>query len=249
MSSQEMFGVVCVGRIICSPTIVFLSTCRRIIISDEFDAYKDENIDKLTRGVEENVPGFEVEMNMAITHALMDPDNNDEITPAVLWGCAKNPSGEEIEASVLCEVNDWMRSTIDGGTQEQKRAFMQTVLSRMVTSVRLGVVNAEDASRTIHESAALLGLPLANELPMTTVLISGMRMPAAPSYMISVLKEFGTIEAAAVAPNQKGFGIVRFKHPKAVQAVMRKYRSTTSQIVIQDVAVQIKTLTPGGDTR
>jgi hypothetical protein len=212
-------------------------------IQDEFDKYRDENLDKLRSEVEGNMPGFEGVMSAAVMRVLMGNDDNDEITPEVTWGCSGTPTGAEIEASALCEVNDWMKRH-EGGTLEQKRSFMQDILNRMVTSVRLGVVNSEDASRTIHESAALLGLQLANELPMTTVIISGMRKTAAASHMISVLKEFGVIDVAAVASKQKGFGIVRFRHPRAVDRVMRRYRS--SEIVIQDVAVQIKVLMPSG---
>ena len=115
----------------------------------------------------------------------------------------------------------------------------------MVTSVRFGVVQAEDASRTIHESAALLELQLANELPMTTVIISGMRKTADASHMMSVLREFGDIDVAAVASRQKGFGIIRFRNPKSVERVMRRYRS--GEIVIQEVAVQVKALMPSGN--
>lgn len=215
-------------------------------IQDEFDKYRDENLDKLRSEVEGNMPGFEGVMSAAVMRVLMGNDESEEITPEVTWGCSGSPTGAEIEASALCEVNDWLKRH-EGGTLEQKRSFMQDILNRMVTSVRLGVVNSEDASRTIHESAALLGLQLANELPMTTVIISGMRKTAAASHMISVLKEFGVIDVAAVASKQKGFGIVRFRHPRAVDRVMRRYRS--SEIVIQDVAVQIKALMPSGDVQ
>ena len=213
-------------------------------LQDEFDQYKDQNLEELRSNVEGNMPGFEGVMSAAVTRALMDEDElQQEITPEVTWGCEGNPTGPEIEASVLCEVNDWIKRN-EGGTIERKRLFMQDVLNRMVTSVRFGVVQAEDASRTIHESAALLGLQLANELPMTTVIISGMRKTAAASHMIAVLQDFGEIDVAAVASRQKGFGIVRFRHPKHVEKVMRRYRS--GEIVIQDVAVQIKALMPSG---
>jgi hypothetical protein len=122
---------------------------------------------------------------------------------------------------------------------------MQDILNKMVSSVRYGVLLADDASRTIHESAALLGLELANDLPMTTVIISGMRKQATPNNMIKALQEFGDIDTAAVAPNERGFGIVRFRHPKSVDRAMRRYRS--GEILVQDVGVQVKALMPSGN--
>lgn len=214
-------------------------------LQDEFDSYKNQSVEQFRSDVDNYMPGFEGIMSAAVTRALMEDDEPDSrIDETVTWGCEANASGPEIEASALSEVNEWLKRKGDGATIEQKRIFMQNILNRMVSSVRFGVVMAEDASRTIHESAALMGLELANELPMSTVIISGMRKTADASHMISVLKEFGDIDVAAVASKQKGFGIVRFRHPKSVDRVMRRYRS--GEIVIQDVAVQIKALMPSG---
>ena len=214
-------------------------------LQDESDNYRDANVDKFRSDVDNYMPGFENVMSAAVTRALMGDDEADpRIDESVTWGCEENASGAEIEASALSEVSDWLKRKGDGATLEQKRLFMQEILNRMVSSVRFGVVMAEDASRTVHESAALMGLQLANELPMSTVIISGMRKKADASHMMAVLKEFGEIDVAAVASKQKGFGIVRFRHPKSVDRVMRRYRS--GEIVIQDVAVQIKALMPSG---
>jgi hypothetical protein len=113
-----------------------------------------------------------------------------------------------------------------------------------VSSVRFGVIEANDASLTIHESAALLGLQLANELPMTTVIISGMRKTVSSSHIVKALREFGEIDVAAVASGQRGFGIARFRNPKSATLAIRRYRS--GEIVVQDVAVQMQVLTPSG---
>jgi ferric-dicitrate binding protein FerR (iron transport regulator) len=122
---------------------------------------------------------------------------------------------------------------------------MQEILNKMVTSVRYGVLKAEDASRTIHESAALLELPLAEELPMTTVLVSGMRKTATAEDMVKAMREFGDIDVAAVASGRRGFGVVRFRRLKSVERALRRYQS--GEIVIQDVAVQVKVLKPNDD--
>lgn len=215
-------------------------------LQDEFDQYKDQNLEILRSNVEGNLTGFEGIMSAAVTKALMG-EETAKLDPAdLMWGCQGAPTGEEIEASALCEVSDWLKRN-ETSPVERKRAFMQDLLNKMVASVRYGVLGADDASRTIHESAALLGLQIANELPMTTVIISGMRKTVQAAELIKAMREFGDIDTAAVAPGLKGFGIVRFRHPKSVERAMRRYRTT--EIVVQDVAVQMKVLMPSGEVQ
>jgi len=216
-------------------------------LQDEFDQYKDQNLEILRSNVEGNLTGFEGIMSAAVTKALMGEETAKLVHPAdLMWGCQGAPTGEEIEASALCEVSDWLKRN-ETSPVERKRAFMQDLLNKMVASVRYGVLGADDASRTIHESAALLGLQIANELPMTTVIISGMRKTVQAAELIKAMREFGDIDTAAVAPGLKGFGIVRFRHPKSVERAMRRYRN--SEIVVQDVAVQMKVLMPSGEVQ
>jgi hypothetical protein len=212
-------------------------------LQDEFDQYKDQNLEELRANVEGNLSGFEGIMSAAVTKALMGDEDADLDSKELLWGCNEDPSGAEVEASVLVEVSDWLKRN-DSSPAEQRRAFMQEILNKMVASVRCGVVVAEDASRTVHESAALLGLQLANDLPMTTIIISGMRKAVNASEIVKSLSEFGDIDKAAVASGKRGFGIVRFRHPKSVERAMRRYR--TAEIVIEDVAVQMQVLMPSG---
>ena len=80
----------------------------------------------------------------------------------------------------------------------------------MVASVRHGVLGPEEASRSIHECAALLGLELATEIPVTTLIITGMRKTVTAGDMIDAFSEFGEISEAAVASNQRGFGAYIF---------------------------------------
>ena len=83
---------------------------------------------------------------------------------------------------------------------------MQDTLNKMVASVRYGVLGPDDASRSIHECAALLGLELATEIPVTTLIISGMRKTAEANDLVGAFQEFGEIAEAAVSSNQRGFG-------------------------------------------
>jgi hypothetical protein len=212
-------------------------------LQDEFDQYKDQNLEQLRTDVEGNLSGFEGVMSAAVTNALMGDEALNVDMDELLWGCDPDPDGTQIEASALCEVDDWLKRNASAPL-EKRRAFMQDILNKMVASVRYGVLGADDASRTIHECAALLGLQLAEELPMTTVIISGMRKTVESSHILRTMKEFGDIDVAAVASGQRGFGIVRFRRQKSVNQAMKRYRS--GEIVVQDVAVQLRVLTPSG---
>ena len=213
-------------------------------LQDEFDLYKDQNLELLRTDVEGNLSGFEGYMSAAVTNALMGDDEKKSYEmQELLWGCDANPDGTEIEASALFEVTDWLNRNESAG-MERKGAFMQEILNKMVTSVRFGVIVAEDASRTIHESAAILGLQLAEDLPVTTVIISGMRKTTRATDIINVLNEFGDIDVAAVASGKRGFGIVRFRRRISVDHALQQYRA--GEIVILDVSIQMKVLMPNG---
>ena len=117
---------------------------------------------------------------------------------------------------------------------------MQETLNKMVASVRHGIISPEDASRTIHECAAMLRLELAEKIPETALIITGMRKAVKADEVIDAFKEFGEIEDAAVSPNARGFGLVRFVSPKSVLRALDKFRK--EEIVVQDVAVMIRVL-------
>ena len=120
---------------------------------------------------------------------------------------------------------------------------MQEQLNKMTASVLHKVIGPDDATRTIHECAVLLGLKLASELSVTTVLVAGMRKKATEADMRRTFSKFGDIAVAAIAPNERGFGIVRFKSKNAVNRVMGKFR--TEDIVVEDVAVQLIVIKAG----
>lgn len=119
---------------------------------------------------------------------------------------------------------------------------MQEVLNKMVVGVRKGIVGPADASRTIHESGALLGVQLAAEMPSTTIVVSGMRENATAQDIISTFSTFGQISTAAVSPNHQGFGILRFSKEDAAETAMEKFR--ISEVVVQDVGVHLKPIQP-----
>ena len=119
---------------------------------------------------------------------------------------------------------------------------MQFLLTKMVTSVRMGMLAPEDASRTIHECAALLDLELANKLPVPTLVLTGMQKTTTSDDVKKSFRRFGPIQDAAVATSQRGFGIIRFANQNAANLAMNKFRS--SEIVVKEVAITLKVLEP-----
>ena len=256
----------------------------RDALGDVFDNYKDQNLEQMRTKVEGTVTNVDGMMSQALTKALMDDDDDSTDENELKWG----GSGQsmEIEASVLCDTNDWLKRKDSPSVDERwvlfgqgtvsfrrnfyiyvmlsrliylnshtlfalylstplanhnsRREFMQETLNKMVASVRHGIISPEDASRTIHECAAMLRLELAEKIPETALIITGMRKAVKADEVIDAFKEFGEIEDAAVSPNARGFGLVRFLSPKSVLRALDKFRK--EEIVVQDVAVMIRVL-------
>lgn len=117
---------------------------------------------------------------------------------------------------------------------------MQKTMNKMVASVRHGVIQPEEATRTIHECAAMLGLELASELPVNAVIVTELRKNVIKSDLETTFSEFGPIDEAAVAASSRGFGLVRFISPQSVQRAMTNF--IQKDIVVQDVAVMVRIL-------
>ena len=82
-------------------------------LQDEFDNYKNQDLEYMRNGVEESVYGAEGMMSLAMTRALMGEEDAD-VHPS--WGEAEGDP-ESMAANGLCETNDWLRknehSTLD----------------------------------------------------------------------------------------------------------------------------------------
>lgn len=82
-------------------------------LQDEFDNYKNHDLEYMRSGVEETVYGAESMMSLAMTRALM---GEEDVDAHPSWGEAEGDP-ESIEANGLCETNDWLRknehSTLD----------------------------------------------------------------------------------------------------------------------------------------
>lgn len=126
----------------------------------------------------------------------------------------------------------------------RRNEYFQEILNKIVISVMFGMTSPIQGATTVHASATILGLDLLQQLPQTTLVITGMRktndLSQGHNFIVKAFKIFGKIEEAAIAPNNRGFGFVRFAKPSSVERAMRKYREY--EIEIQDVSVSIKTL-------
>lgn len=212
-------------------------------LQDEFDQYKNTDLEHMRNGVERSVRGSEGMMSLAMTRALMD-DEADDVHPS--WGEAEDP--ESIEANALCETNDWLRKN-EFTTVEERNIFFQELLNRMVITVRRGMTSPATGTLAIHCCAAMLGLQLEKDLPNNVLLVHGMRkitdLTLGRKYLVDAFISFGEIENAAIAPLNRGFGFVRFISPKSVQRALERFK--VSEIEVQDVSVMIKPLKADAD--
>mmetsp|Transcript_56696 Transcript_56696/g.137871 ORF Transcript_56696/g.137871 Transcript_56696/m.137871 type:complete len:934 (-) Transcript_56696:228-3029(-) len=215
------------------------------MLADEFDQYQDHDLERMRADVGGNLEGCDGMMNEAVARALIDVDDDlmdSEEASEYMWGCPIGSTGIQIEAGVLWYVMDWMKRN-NKASVEEKRTFMQEILNKMVASVRKGYIGPDDASRTIHECGALLGVQLAAEMPSTTIAITGLRKNATAQDIQRAFSKFGQVVTAEVAPNQRGFGIIRFSADDSVNRAVQKYK-TDGEVVVQDVGVQLKAIRP-----
>jgi len=207
---------------------------------DELDNYKNQDLDTLRTAVEDVVDGVEGMMSLAVTRALTVPE--DASFDSLPWAGAQDNGS--IEASCLCETYDWLKRQDDTFGLDSINEYFQDVLNRIVVTTMLGMINPLQGAQLIHGCAAILGLDLMRNLPGTTLVIAGMRktndLAQGHNFIVKAFKPFGKIEEAAIAPNNRGFGFVRFAKPESVQRALKKYREY--EIEIQDVSVSIKTL-------
>jgi hypothetical protein len=86
-------------------------------LADEFDQYKDQNLEKMRSDIEGTVTGVDGMMSQAMTRALMDDDERHVDRNELYWGGQGDPI--EIEATALCEVNDWLKREAGASIEEK----------------------------------------------------------------------------------------------------------------------------------
>jgi hypothetical protein len=89
------------------------------IFADEFDQYKDQNLEKMRADIEGNLEGCDGMMNQAVARALIDEDDLNFGATDYLWGGDANVTGQEIEASALGDVMDWLKRNEKASVEEK----------------------------------------------------------------------------------------------------------------------------------
>ena len=122
--------------------------------------------------------------------------------------------------------------------------YFQDVINRIVLAVMFDMISPIKGANLVHAVATILGLDLLKELPQTTLIVSGMRktnnLTKGHSILLKAFKPFGKVEDAAVAPNNRGFGFVRYIESESVSRAQKRYRE--NEIELQDVSIAIKTI-------
>jgi len=216
---------------------------KRQHLADEFDEFRDQNLERMRTDIDHNLTGFDGMMSQAMTKALMDDDDVYVDRDELNWGgSSDNPL--DIEASALYLVTQWLRQKKGAATVDERRDFMQQMLNKMVASVRHGVIGPDQGSQAIHECAAILDLELAVEIPITAIVVAGMRKTVNRNDMLDAFGEFGKIDYVSIASSSRGFGLVRFQSPSGVRKAIEKYQKD-GEIVVQDVGVVVRELKSG----
>jgi hypothetical protein len=87
------------------------------VLADEFDKYKDQNLERMRSELEGNVTNFDGMMSQAMTMTLMD-DDDDDFSESV-----NNMIGDkdsiQIEADLLCEMNDWLKRSSNASVDDR----------------------------------------------------------------------------------------------------------------------------------
>eukprot|EP00594_Rhizosolenia_setigera_P011385 CAMPEP_0178977890 /NCGR_PEP_ID=MMETSP0789-20121207/24800_1 /TAXON_ID=3005 /ORGANISM="Rhizosolenia setigera, Strain CCMP 1694" /LENGTH=653 /DNA_ID=CAMNT_0020667459 /DNA_START=800 /DNA_END=2761 /DNA_ORIENTATION=+ len=208
-------------------------------LRDEFDQFKDPGVEKMRADICRILPNSDDMISQSITFAGLKNDEDTYFGLRDWYGIGNEGDNRlEIEVSMLCDANDWKKKNQDA-TEDEKRSFIQDIMNKSVSTVVCGLVEPDGASRTIHGCAAILSLPLSEDIPKTSLIVTGLRKTTETEFLKESFRVFGEIEGAAVAP-KRGFGLVRYKTTKPVQKALDTFRN--GEIVVQDVAVTIKLL-------
>mmetsp|Transcript_7246 Transcript_7246/g.13157 ORF Transcript_7246/g.13157 Transcript_7246/m.13157 type:complete len:344 (+) Transcript_7246:184-1215(+) len=210
-------------------------------VRDELDSFKNRDLEVLRTAVEEAVDGVEGMMSLAVTRALTETEDASS-AEGLMWDGAQDASS--IEASCLCEVYGWWKRQDHTSSLDSIDEYFQDVLNIIVITVMRGTIRPIEGAPLVHGCAAILGLGLMKELPMTTLIITGMRetrdLTQGRDFILDAFRSFGTIEDVAIAPNDHKFGFVRFAKPESAQQALQRYRECG--IEIQDTPVSIEML-------
>mmetsp|Transcript_5745 Transcript_5745/g.13075 ORF Transcript_5745/g.13075 Transcript_5745/m.13075 type:complete len:695 (-) Transcript_5745:199-2283(-) len=204
---------------------------------DEFDKYRNQLLETLRIKVESSVDDIDGMMSLAITRILLDTEG----TPLDLSWVGGEDLGS-IEASCLCQAFELARKN----ESSTGRIFFEDMLNKIGIIVHHGLIRPHDGARILHGCASVVGLPLIKKCENTTVAVHGLLktndLARGQHLLVEAFAPFGDIVDASIAPQNRGFGFVRFVRSESVDTVLKKHRTTMWEIEIEDVAVSIKTL-------
>ena len=83
----------------------------------EFEKYKDQNLEKMRSELEGNVSNFDIMMSQALTMALMEEEEED--MNSISGSIVGDKTSIELEADLLCEMNDWLKRTEGASVDER----------------------------------------------------------------------------------------------------------------------------------
>jgi len=171
---------------------------------NEIGSIHHVELENMRKSIARSMQGSDPMVSVAMARALMDGDDEDMVD---LWNEAFGV--DCFEANCLCETHEWLRRQ-DDISLDSRAEYFQELLNKVVAFVRRGLILSDDATRTIHECATMLGLPIETELPDNVLLITSLRksnsLEDGRFYLRETFNEFGQIERAALAPRNHGFG-------------------------------------------
>ena len=192
-------------------------------------------LDELRVEVTSAVDGVLDMLNLAIGRISADIADGVVSPPPLDW-----IGGEDlgsIEASCLCHAFTWEKKMLSN----DRHKFFEDVLNKVVLLVHHGLLEPHDCTRILHGCASIVGLTLLKELPNTTVAVQGLlktnNLVQGHHLLVTTFEQFGEILDASIAPQNRGFGFVRFMQSESVDAVLHEQR--VSEIEIEDVAVRV----------
>ena len=170
---------------------------------DELDNYKNQNIEIFRSAVEEAVHDVEGMMMLAVTNALTQSPTSS----------SHDQDHSAIEAENLYRAFDWWKRN-EHSTVDSRREYFQDLLNKIVNLVFYGSIPPLQGYQIVHGCATIVGLPLVQSLPQTTLIIQGMLktndLALGQRCIRRAFNPFGEIESAAIAPNNRGFGEIRY---------------------------------------
>lgn len=201
--------------------------------TDELDNYKNKDIEVFRKAVEGILHDVDGMMMLAVTKALTEShvaldDGHDKnsleaesLYQTFDWWKKNEKSMVDSRSVFLVFLDAAIARFIHLGAHKDTTSFFssqnitrdeyfQDLLNKIVAHVFDASIPPLQGSQIVHGCATIIGLPLSRDLPQTTLIIQGMLktndLELGQQCIKKAFHHFGAIEAAAIAPNNHGFG-------------------------------------------